>query len=167
MEVIYLTRIFLSFFLLYISLGHQTSHAATLTLEKCITLLNKEIHEDLYISFPELKNIQENEGWKYTYEDIERMVSESKSRDRKLESLIKLYRGTSLGEKHLFILKDQKAKDISEATHGYIYYKELNGTNILLEIKQTKKKWKVVKKQIGRGRYITLRDINKECMISY
>ncbi len=146
----------------------QSFDAASLTLDDCIALLNEEIQQDLYLSFPDLKVIEEDHHhWHYTYEEIAKKIGKSNKRDRRLESLIQLFHGSSLGNKHLLVLKNNHTHSLADASRGYIYYKEVNGTNVLLEIKRNKKKWKVVKKRIGRGRYITLRDINRECMISY
>jgi hypothetical protein len=139
--------------------------AAPMPFDDCIAQLNHEIRDDVYLSFPILKEIEENnERWTFTYKDLSRLISRREKRDRQLESLLTLFRGASMGDKHLIIIKDSKDSTISDSKRGYLYYKELNGTNILLEIKRNKQKWKVVKKRIARGKYITFKDLNGECV---
>ena len=72
--------------------------------------------------------------------------------------------GTSIGDRQLIIIKNNKNTDIDNASTGYLFYKKLDGTNVLLEIERKEKGWKVIDRQKVQGEYVTLEQVNKECV---
>lgn len=145
-------------------LEQQPIVSTPMPFDECIAQLKREIQYDVYLSFPVLKEIESNKKRTFTSKSLCSLISKREKRDRQLESLLSLLEGASMGEKHLVIIKDDTTSTITEATHAYIHYKELNGTNILLELKRKKNKWKIDKKRIARGKYITFKDLNEDCV---
>lgn len=158
-------KVLVSLTLLFIITFQQTVLASPMTFEDCMTQLNNEIQKDINKSFPLVEQIEgKNNTWRYTYDDISKMVSKMGKRNSHLESLMAIFYGSSIGDRQLIIIKNNHNKDIDNASSGYLFYKVLNGTNILLELKRGDEKWEVVKKRRVRGKYITLEQINKECV---
>jgi hypothetical protein len=88
------------------------------------------------------------------------MIGNSRKRDKDLEFLMALFYGTSIGERELVMMNHH----IENTSSGYLFYKELNGTNVLLEIKREEESWRIISKRKVRGKYITLEKINKSCV---
>ncbi|QIZ08593.1 hypothetical protein HFZ78_19305 [Priestia megaterium] len=150
-----------SLILLFIITSQQTVLASPITFEDCMTQLNNEIQKDIKKSFPLLEQFEgANNAQSYNYNDISKMILNSGKRNKQIESLMALFYGTSIGDRELIVMNN----DIEKATSGYLFYKELNGTNVLLEIKKEEKSWKVINKRKVQGKYVTLEQINKECV---
>ena len=62
-----------------------------------------------------------------------------------------LFRGTSIGERQLLIISDKYSQKWGNAFTGYIFYKEIDGTNVLLKIKEEIKSG-VVERSKVRGK---------------
>jgi hypothetical protein len=130
-----------------------------------MNLLNNKIEEDIISSFPLLKDLKEKDNYySYKYNDLIKMKIPIGKEDTHLNSLIALFRGTSVGERQLLIISDKYSKKWDNAFTGYLFYKETDGTNILVKIKRGTKKWEIEKQSKVRGKYITLEQINKECV---
>ncbi|MBU8917783.1 hypothetical protein BGM25_17250 [Bacillus sp. FJAT-29953] len=130
----------------------------------CYDLLNKKVQEDIQTSYPFLKNLMKKDNaWNYDYEDLIKMGLPIGKKDSHLDSLISLFSGTYIGEKRLIITSGKYSEKWGNSFTGYIFYKEINGLNVLIKIKRGPEKWEVVEKSKVRGRYITLREINKNC----
>ncbi|MCY8235450.1 hypothetical protein [Priestia endophytica] len=156
-----MNKMLLYLILLFIITSQQTVLAAPMTFEDCMTQLNNEIQKDIKKSFPLLEQIEgQNNARRYDYDDISKMILNSRKRNKDLEFLMALFYGTSIGDRELIVMHN----NIENASSGYLFYKELNGTNVLLKIKREEESWKVINKRKVRGEYITLEKINKECV---
>jgi len=148
-------------FLLLLITSQQTVLAFPMTIEDCMSQLNNDIKKDIMNSFPLLERIEEaNDTERYNYEDISKMILNSKKRNLELESLMALFYGISIGNRELILINNE----IEKAGSGYLFYKEPNGTNVLLEIEKEEKIWKIVKTRKVRGKYVTLEQISKDCL---
>ncbi|MCQ6275433.1 hypothetical protein JMM81_10725 [Bacillus sp. V3B] len=152
-------KILVSFILLFMITSQQTVLASPMTFEDCLTQLNNEIQKDIKNSFPLLKQIEKKSN-EYSYDDISEMMLDLRKRNEHLESLMALFYGSSIGDRKLIIID----KNLDNSSSGYLFYKELDGTNVLLEIKREEKNWKVINKRKAPGKYVTLEQINKECV---
>lgn len=84
--------------------------------------------------------------------------------DTHLNSLIALFKGTSIGDRQLLIISDKYCPKWGNAFTGYFFYKEIDGINVFLEIKRGDKVWEIVKQNKIRGKYITLEQIDNKCV---
>jgi len=150
--------------LLFQSLNHDV-FASSRTFDKCMHLLNNKIQEDIELSYSVLKELKEKDSALiYKYNDLIKMRIPIGKEDTHLNSLIVLFRGTSIGDRQLLIISDKYSPKWGNAFTGYLFYKEIDGTNVLLEIKRGEKVWEVVKQDKVRGKYITLEQIDKDCV---
>lgn len=125
---------------------------------ECYDLLNKNVQKDIQASYPFLKDLRKKENaWSYDYKDLIKMSLPIGKKDPHLDSLISLFSGTSIGERRLVITSEEYSEKWGNSLTGYIFYKEINGRNVLLKIKRGPEKWEVVEKRKVLGRYITLR----------
>lgn len=150
---------------LFLSFHSYNVLANQQTLDKCRELLNNKIQEDITSSFPLIKDLKKKDNTLiFKYNDLIKMVIPIGKEDTHLNSLIKFFHGTSIGERQLLITTDRYNRKSDNNFTGYVYYKELNGTNVLLKLKRGTKRWEVVQKSKIRGKYITLAQINKDCL---
>ncbi|MCR2822256.1 hypothetical protein [Lederbergia panacisoli] len=149
-------RLLLPSLMLFLSFQYgAVAHSST--FENCYKNFNNTIHQDILISFPMLKELAERDDtWNYSYEDLIKMNAILGKEDSHLISLVELFRGTSIGERQLIIVNGKYSPNWGNAFTGYLFYKDVKGVNILLEIKRGKKEWEVVKKRKVQGKYITL-----------
>ncbi|MBD1383445.1 hypothetical protein [Metabacillus arenae] len=161
-------RLLVSSILAFLLAFHSYNHdvlARSLTIEDCITLLNDKVQQDIISSFPFLKNLKKNDSaLTFSYEELIKMRIPLGEEETHLNSLISLFHGTSIGNRHLLIINDKYSEKWQNSFTGYLFYKELNGTNILLTIKRGPQKWEVVKRSKVWGRYITFEHISKDCV---
>lgn len=154
-----------SVLLLPFQLLHYDVLASTKKVDDCMYHLNEKIQEDISLSYPVLKELKEKDSALiYKYDDLIKMKIPIGKEDTHLNSLISLFRGTSIGDRQLLISSVEYSTKWGNAYTGYLFYKEINGTNVLLEIKRREKVWEVVKQHKVRGKYITLEQISKDCV---
>ncbi|WP_071395115.1 hypothetical protein [Bacillus tuaregi] len=139
--------------------------ASSQTFDNCMYLLNNKIQQDIESSYPVLKELKEKDSaLVYKYNDLIKMRVPIGKEDSHLNSLIALFHGTSIGNRQLLIISDKYSQKWGNAFTGYVFYKEIDGTNVLLKIKRGDKVWEVVKQSRVRGKYITLEKIDKKCV---
>jgi hypothetical protein len=139
--------------------------ASSQTFDNCMYLLNNKIQQDIESSYPVLKELKEKDSvLVYKYNDLVKMRVPIGKEDTHLNSLIALFHGISIGERQLLIISDKYSQKWGNAFTGYVFYKEVDGTNVLLKIKRGDKVWEVVKQSKVRGKYITLEKINQKCV---
>lgn len=161
-------RLFLSFIFVLILLFQSLKpdvFASSQTFDNCIYLLNNKIKHDIESSYPLLKELKERDSaLVYKYNDLVKMRVPIGKEDTHLNSLIALFHGTSIGERQLLIISEKYSQKWGNAFTGYVFYKELDGTNVLLKIKRGDKVWEVVKQSKVRGKYITLEKVDQKCV---
>jgi hypothetical protein len=128
-------------------------------------LLNNKIKKDIESSYPVIKELKEKDSvLVYKYNDLNRMRVPLGKEDSHLNSLIALFHGASIGERQLLIVSEKYSRKWGNAFTGYVFYKEIDGTNVLLKIKRGDKVWEVVKQSKVPGKYITLEKIDQKCV---
>ncbi|MDQ0857532.1 hypothetical protein [Bacillus sp. V2I10] len=110
--------------------------------DKRMKLLNDKITKDIERSFPSLSNIKsEDNAYIFSYSDLIKMMISIGRNDTHLNSLISLFNGTSIGDSQLLIINDEYSHKWGNLLTGYIFYKETDGTNVLIKIKRGSNKW--------------------------
>lgn len=157
-------RFLLSFVLVFILLKPDV-FASSQTIDNCMHLLNNKIQQDIESSYPVIKELKEKDSvLVYKYNDLIRIRVPIGKEDSHLNSLIALFHGTSIGERQLLIISEKYSQKWGNAFTGYVFYKEIDGTNVLLKIKRGDKVWEVVKQSKVPGKYITLEKIDQKCV---
>lgn len=127
-------------------------------------IINQKIQEDIEFSYPLLKQLKRRDSaYIYTYDDLIKMKVPIGEEDTHLNSLIALFSGASIGERQLLIVSENYSEKWGNAFTGYLFYKQLDGTNVILKMKRGDKVWVVIKQNKLRGKYITLKQIEKDC----
>lgn len=132
--------------------------------DDCSNLFNDKVQEDLAASFPLINELKNKDGaWSYNYHDLVEMVIPIGKKDSHLDSLIFLFFGSSIGDRQLIITSVDYSEKWDNSFTGYLFYKEIDGSNVLITIKRGPEKWEVVKKSKVRGKYFTLKDFKGKC----
>ncbi|MFF5395866.1 hypothetical protein ACFY5J_00535 [Peribacillus butanolivorans] len=144
-EITYLIGIFIvgCFFIYYYSEPANTLQVSADEWKKEYDDLNNEIFKDLNKSFPNLDLKEYNQI--YDMDELSNML-ETNEKNEDIESLMKLFTGTTMGKKLLFIKENQ----------GYILYKKENGYNVLQEIKKKNNTWVISDERVTKGKKISI-----------
>jgi hypothetical protein len=152
-----------------IFLNFNVTYASSNSLKNddCSSNLNERILDDLRGSFPELKILQEKQETgkvtKYDYYDFHKAIIIEGRETTHINSLLPLFSGTSIGNRHLFIVSGEEVlpPKYDNSFIGYMVYKQTDGTNVMIKLRRSDKAWEVVSKQKLAGRKILP---TKECL---
>ncbi|MEO2075959.1 MAG: hypothetical protein ABGX20_11365 [Bacillus sp. (in: firmicutes)] len=161
--------IILTLILMNTFLNFNVTYASDNSLknDECSSNLNKRILDDTQGSFPELKILQEKQETgkvtKYNLDDFHKAIIIEGRESSHIKSLLPLFSGTSLGDRHLFIVSGEEAlpPKYDNSFIGYLIYKQTDGANVMIKLRRTDKVWEVVSKQKVAGRRILP---TKECL---
>lgn len=150
--------------LLVLTSGYcKTTYARSHT-EECGSNFNKRILADIKRSFPELTVLQKNgRVIQYAWEDLHKAHIIEGRETTHLKSLLSLFNGSSLGERHLFIVSGETAlpPKYDNSFVGYLLYKQIDGANVMIKLRRSASAWDVVSKQTVAGKRILP---TKECL---
>lgn len=154
--------ILLTLILMNIFLNFNVTFASynSLKNDECSSNLNKRVLDDIKESFPELKILQEKQETgkvtKYDYYDFHKAIIIEGRETTHIKSLLPLFSGTSLGNRHLFIVSEGEAlpPKYDNSFIGYMVYKQTDGTNVMIKLRRSDKAWELVSKQKVAGRKI-------------
>ena len=149
--------ILLTLILMNIFLNFNVACASYNSLKNndCSSNFNKRILDDIKESFPELKILQEKQEIgkvaKYDYNDFHKAIIIEGRETTHIKSLLPLFSGASLGNRHLFIVSGEEAlpPKYDNSFIGYMVYKQTDGTNVMIKLRRSENAWEVVGKQKG------------------
>ncbi|USK32556.1 hypothetical protein LIT25_18415 [Bacillus sp. F19] len=156
-----------STFFLYLLIQpfYPTVSAHPITNEDCTYRLNTKIQQDVISSFPALDILKDYKNlWRFKHDDLINIRILIGKEDTHLNSLISMFYGTSMGDKELIIINGEYTQKSGDSFTGYLLYKEIDGTNVLAQLKKGSKNWEVVKVEKVKGKYITRAQIDKSCV---
>jgi hypothetical protein len=142
--------ILLSLILMNIFLNFNVAYTSNYSLknDECSRNFNKRILEDMKESFPELKIL-------HNKQEKGKDIVEGRETTH-IKSLLPLFTGTSLGNRHLFIISVEEAlpPKYDNSFVGYMVYKQTDGTNVMIKLRRSDTAWEVISKQKATGRRI-------------
>jgi hypothetical protein len=127
-----------------------TYGSTSLKNDECWCNLNKRILADIKISFPELIVLQnDSKVTHYNHHDLYKTVIIEGRKTKHIESLEPLFIGSSQGDRHLYIVSGQEflPPKYDNSFVGYMLYKQINGTNVMIKLRRSESAWEVVSKQ--------------------
>ncbi len=141
--------------MLTIANTNTTYSSSKLELDECWNSLNQRILHDIKASFPELSILDRDKGrvTHYTYDDLYKVIIIEGRETSHLKSLLPLFNGYNQGERRLFIVSGEKAipPKYDNSYVGYLLYKELDGTNVMIKLRRSDTSWDVVNIAKVRG----------------
>lgn len=140
------TGLCLSIVLLF--LNHPFVKAKEISKKDCEEQFNEKVLQDIKSSFPELKVLKGKDVYQYTHKDIDRaMFAIGGKSDPHLQSIYPLFTGVSRGERNFFVVTNGPSDPESKyesAFLGYFLYKKTDGTNVMIKMKPSDKKWDII-----------------------
>lgn len=122
--------------------------SSRLEKDECWNNFYQKILHDIKTSFPELSILDRDKGrvTHYTMDDLHKVIIIEGRETSHLKSLLPLFTGSNQGERRLFIVSGGKAipPKYDNSFVGYLLYKELDGTNVMIKLRRSDTSWDVV-----------------------
>ncbi|MCQ6276374.1 hypothetical protein JMM81_15775 [Bacillus sp. V3B] len=143
---------------------NMTYSASSLEKDECWKNLNQRILHDIKVNFPELSILDQDKGrvTQYTMDDLHKVIIIEGRETSHLKSLLPLFTGSNQGERKLFIVSGEESipPKYDNSFVGYLLYKELDGTNVMIKLRRSDTSWDVVSSRKVNGDRLFL---SKEC----
>jgi hypothetical protein len=132
--------------------------------EECWNNLNQRILHDIKTDFPVLSILDQDASrvTQYTMDDLHKVIIIEGGETSHIKSLLPLFTGSNQGERRLFIISGDKSipPKYDNSFVGYLLYKELDGTNVMINLRRSDTSWDVVNISKASGDKMFL---SKEC----
>lgn len=146
--ILYILYISLCLSIVLLLFNYSFVKAKEISKEDCEKQFNEKVLQDIKSSFPELKILNDKGVYQYSHKDIDRaMLAIGGKADSHLQSIYPLFTGASRGERNFFVVtnspSDPESKYESDFL-GYFLYKKPDGTNVMIKMKPSDKKWDII-----------------------
>jgi len=139
----------MSLLLIFTLMNTNTTYSSSPSEEdNCLNSFRQKILHDIKKDFPELSILDRDKGrvTSYSVDDLHKVIIIEGRETSHLKSLLPLFTGSNQGERKLFIVSGEKAIPPKYNNYfvGYLLYKELDGTNVMIKLRKSDTSWDVV-----------------------
>ena len=139
----------MSLLLIFTLMNTNTTYSSSPSEEdNCLNSFRQKVLHDIKKDFPELSILDRDKGrvTSYSVDDLHKVLIIEGRETPSLKSLFPLFIGSHQGERRLFIVSGDKPlpPKYDNTFVGYLLYKELDGTNVMIKLRRSDTSWDVV-----------------------